>query len=137
MKLTRIVFSLLIERSKWMLSYLIAIHCLMLATSASLLCASYQFLVSFIYYSRRYQWLKSDKAIIQLLRDAEEQWYVVQKNGVTSPIYTLKTSFVMPAIVILNFERGKSITLCADSVHPDLLRQLRVYCRNPNSFSAE
>jgi len=127
-----------------MLSYLIAIHCLMLATSASLLCASYQFvivlcllLVSFIYYSRRYQWLKSDKAIIQLLRDAEEQWYVVQKNGVTSPIYTLKTSFVMPAIVILNFERGKSITLCADSVHPDLLRQLRVYCRNPNSFSAE
>ena len=127
-----------------MLTYFIAIHCLMMVTLMSLLGICYQLLivlclllVSFIYYCRKYQWLQSDKSIIRIERDANQQWYLIQKNELKSSAYLLTSSFVISSLVILHFEGHQSVTIFADAVEPDLLRQLRVYCRRPSTFSRE
>jgi hypothetical protein len=54
----------------------------------------------------------------------------------------LTSCFVAPKLVLLHFSgerfwKRKTITVCSGSVDVELFRQLRVYCRDPKTFSAE
>ena len=144
--MTRIVFSLTIGHSRYLLWYLFLLHSLMLATVFSLLGLSYGtiflaliLVVSFICYCQQYQWLKSNRSVRKLQRDAEDKWYLVFQGGEMSSPLQLKNCVVTPFVVILSFHtnyfwQSKTITLLFDAVDAELFRQLRVYCRNPKTF---
>jgi|AZIC01.1.fsa_nt_gi toxin CptA len=144
--MTTIVFNIAIGRSKLLLLYLVLVHGVMIMTLFSLLGVNYMsmmilmvLLFSFVYYCYQHQWLKSEQAIIGLERDEKLQWMCVFKSGKRSQFLQLKSCFVSSALVMLTFRsqqagRGKTVTLLADATDPELLRQLRVYCRNPKTF---
>jgi hypothetical protein len=144
--MTRIVFSLAIDRSKIILTYLIAIHSIMLLTLLSLLELSVVallttiiLLASFIYYCRQHQWLGSDAAVVGLERDAKQHWYLESKNGKRTSALQLRSCFVTPSLLILNFKGDsiwpyKTVTLFVDALETEKFRKLRVYCRHPKTF---
>lgn len=144
--MTRIVFSIAIGRSKLLLLYFILIHAVMVITVFSLLGVSswsmmtlMLLLFSFAYHCFRHQWLKSGQAIIGLERGEKNQWRCVFQDGKRSQFLQLKSCFVSSALVMLTFRsqqlgRRKTVTLLADATDPELLRQLRVYCRHPKTF---
>lgn len=147
--MTRIVFSLAIDRSKIILMYLIAVHSMMMLTLLSLLELSVVtpltmiiLLASFIYYCRQHQWLESDAALIGLERDAKQQWYLESKNGNRTQALQLRSCFATPSLLILNFKGDsiwtyKTVTLFVDALEAEKFRKLRVYCRHPKTFCAE
>lgn len=144
--MTRIVFSIAIGRSKLLLLYLVLAHGVMIMTVFSLLGVNYMsmmilmvLLFSFVYYCSQYQWLKSELAVIAIEQDETQQWMCVLKSGKRSQFLQLKSCFVSSALVMLTFRSqrlgsGKTVTLFADATDPELLRQLRVYCRKPKTF---
>ncbi len=144
--MTRIVFSIAIGRSKLLLLYLVFVHGVMIMTVFSLLAVNYMsmmllivLLFSFVYHCFQHQWLKSGQAIIGLERNEKQQWICIFKSGKRSPILQLKSCFVSSILVMLTFRTQqlggrKTVTLLADATDPELLRQLRVYCRNPKTF---
>ncbi len=141
-----IIFSLNISRSNRLLVYLALTHTLMLVTLISLLALSWWSLVvtilvgmSFIHYCQRQQWLKSTKSIIKIERMANKQWSLLFWDNSQSSGLILTKSFVTSQLVILYFKgptwwSTHSVTIMTDAVDAELLRQLRVYCRDPKTF---
>ena len=143
--MTRIVFSMAVGRSKRLLVYLIAIHITMLATALSLLGASvWSFITmmimvySLIYYCKKNQWLKSNKAMIRIERDIDDKWRLFYQATTHSKPLTLSNCVVTQQFIILYFNRRgfckETVTVMSDSVNAEYLRQLRVYCRDPKTF---
>jgi len=144
--MTRIVFRMAIFKSKQLLIVLIVVHSVMLVTLLSLLgasiwsiLASVMMVTSFLYYCRQYQWLKSNSAITSVDRNNDGKWTLRHKLGVHSDDLILTNCFVTQKLVILNFKSwvfwsSKSITIMSDSVDAEYFRQLRVYCRQANTF---
>jgi len=143
--MTRIVFSLVIGRSKRLLVYLLAVHVTMLVTAVSLLGSSIWsaltivlIVCSFIYYCKKNQWLKSNKSIIRVERDSDGKWRLFYPATTHSKPLTLSDCVVTQQCIILYFNRNKfskeTITIMSDSVDAECLRQLRVYCRDPKTF---
>jgi len=94
---------------------------------------------SFIYYCRQYQWLNGQSAVISIARDKDEQWRLFHRNGVQQTQLVMSSCVVTQYFVMLNFQtestgKKSAITIMADSVDPELFRQLRVYCRAPKTF---
>jgi len=136
---------MVIGRSKRLLVYLLAIHVTMLATALSLLgspiwsALTIVFMVcSFIYYCKKNQWLKSNKAIIRIERDIDGKWHLFYQATTHSKPLTLSHCVVTQQCIILYFNRSRfykeTITIMSDSVDAERLRQLRVYCRDPKTF---
>jgi len=143
--MTRIVFSMVIGRSKRLLVYLLAIHVTMLATAISLLGTSIWsalilvlMVCSFIYYCKKNQWLKSNKAIRRIERDSDGKWRLFYQATTHAKPLTLSNCVVTQQCIILYFNRNRfckeTITIMSDSVDVECLRQLRVYCRDPKTF---
>jgi len=111
----------------------------LLGASIWSLLASVMMVMSFIYYCRQYQWLKSNNAIINIDRNKEGKWTLRQKLGVQDKELILTSCLVTQQVVILNFKSwtvwgGKSITIMSDSVDAEYFRQCRVYCREAKTF---
>jgi len=134
-----------VGRSKRLLVYLIAIHITMLATALSLLGASvWSFITmmimvySLIYYCKKNQWLKSNKAMIRIERDIDDKWRLFYQATTQSKPLTLSNCVVTQQFIILYFNRRgfckETVTVMSDSVNAEYLRQLRVYCRDPKTF---
>jgi len=138
-------FSIVINQSKWLLIYLTIIHTVMLVIVLSLvsnigltLVAVVAISASFIFYCGQYQWLNNGRAIIEIGHDDKAKWRLVYSDGSSKDELELKHCVVTPQLVIVNFcgtrfWNAKSVTIVADSVDRELLRQLRVYLRNPKT----
>jgi len=139
-------FSIELGRSKWLLSYLIIIHSLMLGTMMTLLADMWLSLIavatisiSFIYYCKQYQWLKKGRAITKIERNAKQQWTLFYSDNSSQGHLALNHCVATSKLVILYFSgassrRIKSVTILEDAVDADLFRALRVYCRDPKTF---
>lgn len=139
-------FTMVIDRSRWLLIYLILIHGLMLVMLAvllpniGLLFLAVIFLsTSFIYYCQCYQWLESHRAVIKIQRDNERRWMLFYSGNAVPEKFNLKHCVVTPKCVILYFSGGSfwdapSITILVDASDSELFRQLRVYLRDPKTF---
>lgn len=144
--MTRIVFKMEIARSLSVLAYISILHGLMLVTMLILLRASWWSVLVFIiillsglYYCGQYQWLNSQKAFNKIERDASDKWVLSYQDGKQKAELTLTSSFVMPHLVIIYFDKPRSwqrcaVTIVSDAVDGDLFRQLRVYLRDPKTF---
>ena len=144
--MNKIVFSLPLTRSRQLFIYLIVIHTVMLITVFAVvdflpgLLLAVAIIISFIMSCRRYNWLagKGD-ACIKIERDATGLWGFIFDDGEVQLDLVLQNSVVTSQFVLLNFERRRwwkscSITIMSDAVECELFRQLRVYCRDPNTF---
>lgn len=139
-------FSLVMGRSKWLLSYLLIIHGFMLLTMVLLLNSVYLLtlavmiiVVSCITYCQQHQWITSHRSIIKIERKVTHQWVLFYANDIRQQNLDLKHCIVTPQVVILYFSgssfwRVKSVVIVADAVDAELFRQLRTYCRNPKVF---
>ena len=144
--MTRIVFSMPVSRSRMLLLYLIVSHSVMLVALLNLLAVSLwsvlvtlMITLSFVYYCRQNQWLKSKSLMFKIERGADELWHLQYGDDKQNSKLTLTGSVVTPQVTILYFN-GKqfwqryAITIVADAVDAELFRQLRVYCRDPKTF---
>lgn len=139
-------FSMAINGSKWLFSYLIIIHTMVLITLVSLLesvwlllFATMIIVTSFIFYCQRYHCLKSGRVITRIERDNKGAWQLFYSGDTIEQELYLKHCMVTPKLVILNFLgtrpwNGKSVTIVADAVDAESFRQLRVHLRNPKTF---
>lgn len=146
MKKQGIAFSMTIDRSKWLLCYLVSVHVVMLLTVLSFQLDIAQSLLvitplicSFIYFSRCHQWMRLKPIKSQHDRDSNGLWRINYLNGKKRSGLEIQKSFVTVNVVILNFKRSKfweplSVVIISDAVDKELLRQLRVYLRAPNTF---
>jgi len=96
-------------------------------------------IVSFILYSKKFQWLASHNSIVEIKRDSQNVWALLYKGGKQDEGLMLMSCVVTQHFVMLNFHssrfwKKKAITIMADSVDAELFRKLRVYCREANSF---
>tara|TARA_R110002050_G_scaffold9504_2_gene33480 strand:+ start:53494 stop:53994 length:501 start_codon:yes stop_codon:yes gene_type:complete len=138
--------NIVITRSKKLLAYLIAIHCLMFVTIFSLLAftcwsllAAIILIISFIYYAQQYQWLRAKKSLVSVAHNAGKGWSLNYSDQSHKTGLSLESSLVTPQLIILYFNRcyfwhSDVVTLIDDAVDVELFRQLRVYLRTPKTF---
>ena len=144
--MTRTVFSMLIGRSNYLLTYLIITHAVMLAVvlcvlglSVWAITISLMVIVSFIHYCRLYQWSNSERNIINLDRNKGNKWTMFHYNGEQLSELVLTDSVVTQYFILLNFRvparwRRSAVIIMNDAVDEEQFRQLRVYCREPKTF---
>ncbi|MBE0439254.1 MAG: hypothetical protein IBX57_05670 [Gammaproteobacteria bacterium] len=143
---TRTVFTLPIARSNSLGIYLLALHLIMLISVLSVvhhLIAMFAIVVlvgcSFIYYLRRYYFLTDAISPSKLSRDSDTNWVISYSSNTISEPLMLASSYVSQYCVILYFKGAgfwseKAVVIMSDAVDGELFRQLRVYCRDPNTF---
>lgn len=83
------------------------------------------------HYLRVHYWQSARQSVLEINQDAEKQWAVLAGNE-WHLVDLLSSSFVSPALVVLNF-KGKATSftaiLPADSLDEDTHRRLRVRVR--------
>jgi hypothetical protein len=95
-------------------------------------------LLSFIFYTQSH-YKKTGRYTVKKLTLSEGEWSVSFGDGYCLEGLSLRQSFVMPQLVILYFKpasswRTRSVYLAADQVDIEVLRQLRVYCRDQEIY---
>jgi hypothetical protein len=75
----------------------------------------------------------------KLIRSGDETWTIYFGDGRCAKDLVLQQCVVIPQLVILYFRttqfwKPQSVYITADQVDSELFRQLRVYCREPNTF---
>jgi hypothetical protein len=75
-------------------------------------------------------WRRSARAMVAVETQPGRPWVLHQRSGRALPARLLRSSFVHPRLLVLNFRTGRlfgrSLVLAEDAADPDLLRQLRV-----------
>lgn len=134
------VFSLAIIPSRNIILYLVLIHSVMLVTLLSLMAISWWSLLIIVTTLLSYTYFyKKTQLLINIERDADDNWSCHYQNGFAREKLRLTSSIVNPIFVMLNFKgngiwRRPSVIIMADAVDIELFRQLRVFCRDPKTF---
>lgn len=139
--MSRMEFSLPISHSSHLQWYLWTVHSLMLISTTTLLLSSWWavvavtiVVVSFIYCTHHYIRHRA----IKLERNERGLWQCVFQTKPTCSKLRLISSVVTNQFVLLNFKTPKAksinVIIMADAVDTELLRQLRLHCRNTKTF---
>ena len=97
-------------------------------------------IASLWFYYRQYTFQTSRYKVIKIERDNTGLWHLSYGDGHQQLSLNLKRCIVISELVILYFEGQRfwqsppSVWITADSTDDELLRQLRVYCRDPKTF---
>jgi len=143
--MTRMVFRMRLHISWVLLTYLYALHGLMVVTvmltsipwflriALLLVC-----LLSLRFYHQQYYQQTGRHKLVKIERDNLGLWHLFYGDQGEYTALSLSRCLVMPELVILYFDgqryrQKRAVWITADTVDSELFRQLRVYCRDPKT----
>jgi len=125
--------------SKLLVVYLMLVHCLafisvvwVINNKLILFLCAVTFLLSFMFFIRRYVLLTDDNAIVKVWQDEVGEWFLLNKKGKELAGKLMGDSVVTQSLVILNFKiegrfLKRHVVLFSDGVDEDSFRRLRVW----------
>lgn len=150
--------SLTIRRSRWLLVYLLLLHCLMVWTlwqidiaGVIVILLTGLLLFSLWYQLGRYQWRSSGRAVVAVSYQApdhntNESWDLFYSDKRLVGPFALVSSVVLEGIVIMRFRKGfltrwwmrhEAVLILAGNVDAEAFRKLRVMLRQHHINSAD
>jgi hypothetical protein len=140
------ILTIQLKQSAWLRNYLLLLHSFFFVITATLpiewlwrsgLC--FLVLFSFLFYYRAHYLIMGRCNVRKLIRSGDETWTIYFGDGRCAKDLVLQQCVVIPQLVILYFRttqfwKPQSVYITADQVDSELFRQLRVYCREPETF---
>jgi len=127
LKPSRLLFSIVLalHTIALLMIYLLPVNSLLKLFTALLVISTFMY---FVYYQA---FRKSAKAIIKVIWDASDEWFLVTRSGEQMPANLVGDSFSHPRLAVLNFKIPehffqKRVVLLRDNVDENLFRRLRV-----------
>jgi len=145
--MTRIVLSMRLQASSYLLVYLTVLHGVMALTALTIpvhwlisvtllaLCVA-----NLWFYYHQYYLPTGRHKLIKVERDSAGLWHLRYGKGDQHTSLRLHRCVVIPELVILYFysqgfwRRSPTAWITAECVDDELFRQLRVVCRDPKTF---